>query len=394
MALLSGLVAWSLANRPVVLVATLLFTLFGLRAAANLPIDAVPDITSVQVQIITSSPALSPVEVEQYVTVPIERAMAGIPRTEQVRSISKYGLSVVTIVFQDGTDIYFARQLVNERMREALDAVPPQYGKPEMGPISSGLGEIYQFTLRNPRLNAMQLEELLDWQVGPQLRTVPGIVEVNSFGGQDRQYQVVLDPKRLQAAGISVAQVADALARSNANTGGGYIEHNREHFVIGTSGLVKNLDDLKRVVIGATPQGVPVTVATVGDAVFGPRLRRGAASKDGKGEVVVGVTLMLLGANARTVTDGVKARIEALQPSLPEGTVIEAFYDRSVLVDRTIHTVGKNLVEGAVLVILVLLLLLGDLRAGLVVATTIPLSLLFALVVMNAAGLSGNLMSL
>jgi cobalt-zinc-cadmium resistance protein CzcA len=394
MALLSLLVDWSLRNRPVVLVATLLFMLFGLNAALRLPIDAVPDITSVQVQIITTSPALSPVEVEQYVTVPIERAMAGIPRTEEVRSISKYGLSVVTIVFRDGTDIYFARQLVNERMREALDAVPPRYGKPELGPISSGLGEVFQFTLRNPRLSAMQLEELLDWQVGPQLRTVPGIVEVNSFGGEDRQYQVVLDPKRLQAAGVSVAQVAEALERSNANAGGGYIEHNREHFVIGTSGLVKNLDDLKRVVIGATPQGVPITVATVGDAVFGPRLRRGSASKDGKGEVVVGIALMLLGENARTVTAAVKAKLHEIAPSLPEGTRIEPFYDRAVLVERTIVTVGKNLLEGAALVVLVLLLVLGDLRAGLVVATTIPLSLLFALVVMNAFGLSGNLMSL
>jgi cobalt-zinc-cadmium resistance protein CzcA len=394
MALLSALVAWSLRNRPVVLVVTLLFAAFGLRSALSLPIDAVPDITSVQVQIITSAPALSPVEIEQYVTVPIERAMAGIPKTLQVRSVSKYGLSVVTVVFHDGTDIYFARQLINERMREASDAVPPQYGKPEVGPITSGLGEIFQFTLRNPKLTAMQLEELLDWQIRPQLRTVPGIVEVNSFGGEDRQYQVVLDPKRLQAAGISVAQVAEAIDRSNANAGGGYIEHNREHFVIGTSGLVKNLDDLRRVVIGATPQGVPITVATVGDAVFGPRLRRGAASKDGQGEVVVGVALMLLGENARTVTDAVKARLAALQPSLPEGTLVEPFYDRSVLVNRTIHTVGKNLIEGALLVVLVLLLLLGDLRAGLVVATTIPLSLLFAIVVMNAAGLSGNLMSL
>jgi cobalt-zinc-cadmium resistance protein CzcA len=394
MRLFAAIVGWSLANRPVVLAGTLLFVLFGVRSALQLPIDAVPDVTNTQVQIITSAPALSPVEVEQYVTVPVERAMAGLPRTSEVRSVSKYGLSVVTIAFQDGTDVYFARQLVNERMTQASEAVPAQYGRPEMGPISSGLGEVFQFVVRNPRLSTMQLEELLDWQIGPVLRTVPGIVEVNSFGGEDRQYQVVLDPKRLQAAGISVAEVVAAIEKSNANAGGGYIEHAREQVVVGSSGLVRDLDDLRRVVIGATAQGLPITVATVGDAQFGPRLRRGAASKDAQGEVVVGVALMLLGENSRTVTAAVKAKLALLAPSLPPGTKIEPFYDRSVLVDRTIHTVGKNLLEGALLVIAILLLLLGDLRAGIVVATTIPLALLFAVVVMNALGLSGNLMSL
>ncbi len=394
MAFLSAIVDWSLRNRPVVLVAILLFALFGVRAALRLPVDAVPDITNIQVQVITSAPALSPVEVEQYVTVPIERVMAGIPRTSQVRSISKYGISVVTIVFEDGTDIYFARQLVNERMRDAQDAIPGRYGKPEMGPITTGLGEVFQFTVRNPSMTVMQLEELLDWQIRPALRTVPGVVEVNSFGGEDRQYQVILDPKRLQAAGISIAQVVHALENSNANAGGGYIEYNREHFVVGTDGLVKNLEDLKRVVISATPQGVPITIATVGDVQFGPRLRRGAASQAGRGEVVVGVTLMLMGENAHTVTKAIKAKLAVLQPSLPKGTSIEPFYDRSVLVDRTIATVGKNLAEGALLVMAILFLLLGDLRAGFVVATTIPLALLFALVVMKALGLSGNLMSL
>jgi cobalt-zinc-cadmium resistance protein CzcA len=376
------------------LVATLFLIFIGIRSALSLPIDAVPDITTVQVQIITSTPALSPAEVEQYVTVPVERAMAGIPKTTEVRSISKYGLSVVTVVFRDDTDIYFARQLVNERMREAEGAVPTQYGRPEMGPISTALGEIYQFTVTNDRLNLMQLEEVLDWQIGPLLRTVPGVVEVNSFGGEDRQYQILLDPKRLQASGTSVAEVVDALKRSNANAGGGYIEHDRQHFVIGTNGLVTNLDDLQRVVIGATREGTPITLATVGEVRFGPRLRRGAASKDAKGEVVVGVALMLMGENSRAVTEAVKAKLSAIQPSLPEGTRIDAFYDRSQLVNRTIGTVGKNLLEGALLVMAVLFVLLGDVRAGMVVASTIPLSLLFAVIVMNAKGFSGNLMSL
>jgi cobalt-zinc-cadmium resistance protein CzcA len=394
MKFLAGIVDWALANRPIVLVATLVFIVLGLRSAVLLPIDAVPDVTNVQVQIITSAPALSPVEVEKYVSVPVERAMAGIPRTTEVRSISKYGLSVVTVVFEDGTDIYFARQLAGERLREAADAIPTTYGVPEMGPISSGLGEIFQFSIRNDHLTTMQIEELLDWQIAPLLRSVPGIIEVNSFGGEDKQYQVMLDPKRLQAAGLSIAEVITAIEKSNANAGGGYIEHNRESFVIGTDGLVTGVDDLRRVVVGATPQGVPITVETVGDVRLGARLRRGAASRDGQGETVVGVAMMLLGENSRTVTEAVKAKLAEIQPSLPEGTRIEPFYDRSVLVNRTISTVVKNLAEGALLVIGILFLLLGNLRAGLVVAVTIPLSLLFAVMAMKILGLSGNLMSL
>ncbi len=394
MRFLSAIVEASLANRAVVIALTLLGVVFALRAAERLPIDAVPDVTNVQVQIITSAPALSPVEIEKYVTIPVERAMAGLPKTTQIRSVSKYGISLVTVVFRDDTDVYFARQMVNERMPEAQDAVLGAYGKPEMGPITTGLGEVFQFVVRNDRLSIMQLKELLDWQIGPQLRTVPGIVEVNTFGGEERQYQVILDPKRLQAARLSVSHVAEAIRKANANAGGGYLEIDRTHFVISSAGLVKNLEDLQRVVIGATPDGVPITVATVGEVQFGPRLRRGAASEDAKGEVVVGVTLMLIGENSRIVTAAVKAKLAALQSSLPEGTVIEPFYDRSVLVDRTIRTVGKNLAEGAVLVIAVLFLLLGDVRAGVVVALTIPLSLLFAVVIMEAFGFSGNLMSL
>ena len=391
---LSAVVSWSLKNRPVVLVATVLFIVIGIRSAFTLPMDAVPDVTNVQVQIITAAPALSPVEVEQYISVPVERAMAGIPRATEVRSISKYGLSVVTVVFRDDTEIYFARQLVNERMREAERAVPPQYGRPELGPVSSGLGEIYQFTVKNDALTLMQLEELLDWQIAPALRTVPGIVEVNSFGGEDKQYQVMLDPKRLQASGISIAQVAAALEKSNANAGGGYVTYNRQQFVIGTAGLVRDLADLQNVVIGATPQGVPITVATVGEVRYGARLRRGAATVNGQKESVIGVAMMLLGENSRVVTASVKAKLELIRQSLPPGTVIEPFYDRSILVERTIKTVAKNLLEGALLVSVILLLLLGDLRAGLLVAITIPLSLLFAIIAMNLLGLSGNLMSL
>lgn len=394
MVLLGRLIGWSLRHRAIVLVATALLIVMGVRSALQLPIDAVPDVTNVQVQVITPAPALSPVEVEQYVTVPVERAMSGIPKVEQVRSISKYGLSVVTVVFDDDTNIYFARQLVLERMRDAEEAVPSHYGRPEMGPIATGLGEIYQFVVRGRGHTLMELEETLDWYIGPQLRTVPGIVELNSFGGEDKQYQVVIDPKRLQAAGLSVEEVVRALERTNANAGGGYVEHNREQVVIGTVGLVTSLEDLKSVVVGATPQGVPITIATIGDVQFGPRLRRGAASMDGRGEVVVGVALMLMGENSRVVTERVKAKLEELKPTLPAGIYIEPFYDRGELVSRTIGTVGKNLAEGAALVVLVLLLLLGDVRGGLIVAATIPLSMLFAVILMKMTGASGNLMSL
>jgi cobalt-zinc-cadmium resistance protein CzcA len=300
----------------------------------------------------------------------------------------------VTVVFDDDTDIYFARQLINERMAEAREAVPAAYGTPEMGPISTGLGEIYQFTLRSDTHDLMQLEELLDWYIAPQLRTVRGVVEVNSFGGQNREYQVVLRPERLQSLGLSLGDVAAALEKSNANAGGGYIEHNQEHFVIGSEGLVTSREDLERVVVSATPQGVPITIGSLGEVRFGGKLRRGAATQDGEGEVVVGVAMMLMGENSRTVTEAIKVKLAELEPSLPAGTRVEPFYDRALLVDRTIRTVAVNLLEGAGLVILVLLLLLGDLRAGIVVATTIPLSMLFAVIVMNATGASGNLMSL
>lgn len=394
MKLVAHLIAWCLGNRAVVMAGGVIFVAIGIHAALTLPIDAVPDVTNVQVQIITSAPALSPVEVEQYVTVPVERAMSGIPNVTEVRSISKYGLSVVTVAFTDDTSIYFARQLIMERMPEAKEAIPEGYGTPEIGPISTGLGEVFQFVVRGDGHSLMELEELLDWYIGPQLRSVPGVVEANSFGGEDKQYQVLVDPSRLQAAGLSIHDVAEALERTNANAGGGYIEHNREQLVIGTEGLVKSLDDLRSVVVGATAQGVPITVATIGDVQYGARLRRGAASMDGKGEVVVGVAIMLMGANARTVTMAVKERLQEIAATLPKGVHIDPFYDRSALVDRTVHTVATNLAEGALLVMAVLFLLLGNLRAGLVVAATIPLSMLFAVILMRATGMSGNLMSL
>lgn len=394
MAFLSAIVDWSLRNRAAVLMAILALVLVGWRSAQRLPVDAVPDITTIQVQAITSAPALSPQEIEQYVSIPVERAMQGIPDVTEVRSLSRYGMSVVTVVFADDTDIYFARQLVSERMAEARAAIPEGYGVPQMGPITTGLGEIYQFTVRNDSMSLMELEELLDWYIGPRLRAVPGVVEVNTFGGENREYRVTLDPALVQAADLSTKDVIEALDRSNASAGGGYIERDGEHFVIGAQGLVTSLEDLRNVVLGATPGGVPITLRELADVEFAPRMRRGAASQDGEGEVVAGVALMLMGENPRIVTEAIKTELENIESSLPPGTRLEVFYDRTALVDRTIHTAATNLAEGAALVIVVLLLLLGDLRAGLIVATVIPLAMLFTLVCMDLMGVSGNLMSL
>ena len=393
MRFLTTVVGLSLRNRAVVLMAALVLVVFGVHAALSLRVDAVPDVTPVQVQVITSSPALSPVELEQYVTVPVERALASTPGSVEVRSLSKYGYSMVTVMFEDGSDLYRARQLVAERLTQAQAQIPTRYGRPQLAPISSALGEVYQFVVSNDQLDSMKRRELLDWFIGPQLRPVTGVVDVGSLGGEEREYQIVLDPRRLQAAGVSIAQVADALERANANMGGGYIERSREQIIIGTNGLARSLDDFRKVAVAAPKSGPPLTLGTLAEVRFGARLRRGAATRDGK-EVVVGVVIMHLGENARMVTEAVKRKLVAIQSTLPEGTRIEPFYDRSVLVHDTTATMGRNLVEGAALVVVILLLLLGDLRAGLVVAATIPLALLAALLVMNMASLSGNLMSL
>jgi cobalt-zinc-cadmium resistance protein CzcA len=392
--MLERIVRASLRNRALVIVASLLLVALGGIAVTRLPIDAVPDVTNVQVQIITPAPALSPLEVEQYVTFPVERGLGGIPGLKEQRSVSRYGLSVVTAVFDDKTNIYFARQQVNERMREIAEAIPSRYGRPEMGPISSALGEVYQFVVRGKGHSLMELETLLDWTLVPPLRMVPGVVELNSFGGQDKQYEVRLDPRKLASAGLGLSDVIEALSRSNANAGGGYIERNREAVLIRAQGLITNLDDVRNVVVAATAKGAPITIGALGTVDFAPRLRRGAATMNGEGEVVVGVALMLLGENSRVVTQKVKVKLEELKKTLPEGVTIDPYYDRSELVDRTILTAIKNLAEGALLVIGVLFLLLGSLRAGLVVATAIPLAMLAAIVGMYVSGTSGNLMSL
>lgn len=366
-------------------------------AIVRLPIDAVPDVTNVQVQILTTAPALSPLDAERQITFPIEVAMSGLPNVEEIRSLSKAGLSAVTVVFADSVDIYFARQLVFERLQQARTQIPDSIGDPEMGPISTGLGEIYQYELRSKpgaRIDAMTLRTVQDWSVRRQLLTVPGITEVNSFGGMEKQYQVRVDPARLQSYGLSLRDVVEATVLNNENAGGAYIEHGSEQYLLRGIGLVRSIADLQQIVIRTGPGGVPIYLRNVADVVVAPALRPGAVTADGEGEIVAGIAMMLKGENSRTVVERVKARIDVIRKTLPSGIDIVPFYDRTELVARTIHTVQKNLVEGALLVILVLVVLLGNWRAALLVASIIPLSMLFAAFCMNVFGVSGNLMSL
>lgn len=403
----------SLDNRLLVLFGWLLIAVLGLRALFALPVDAVPDVTNVQVQVLTNSPGLAPEEVERFISFPVESAMSGLPRVEAIRSVSKFGLSLVTVVFDDDTDIYWARQLVSERLREAREQIPPGYGEPSMGPISSGLGEVYQFEVRGSPMckkgqaparppastaercyTPQSLRTILDWDINYRLRSVRGIVEVNSFGGQLKTYQVTLDPHRLAAYKLTVADVTKALRRNNRNVGGGYIAHRGEQYLVRGEGLVQSLGDIGNVVLSQGRNGAPVYVKNVGVVEFAPMLRQGAVTRDGRGEAVIGIVMMLMGANSRTVVADVKAKMVQLEKTLPPGVSIDAFYDRTELVQRTVTTVGKNLLEGGLLVVLVLLLLLGNVRAGLIVSISIPLSMLVAFSAMRWAGLSGNLMSL
>jgi len=388
------LIEFSLKNRFLVLLATALVAGGGVLAMRRLPIDAVPDITNVQVQILTNAPALGPVEVEQFLTFPIETAMSGLPGIEEVRSVSKFGLSAVTIVFKDGTDIYHVRQLVNERLQVAREEIPEGFGDPEMGPISSGLGEIYQFEVRGENYSSMELRTILDWFIAFQLKTIPGVVEINTFGGELKTYEVQIDPRQLIQHEIPLSRVFEALQENNSNAGGAYIEHNQEQYIIRGEGLIQSLEDIGNIVVEVREGGRPVSIKDLARVAFAPMVRQGAVTRDGRGEAVTGIVMMLLGENSRVVVDRVKAKMETIKRTLPPGVTIDTFYDRTELIRKTIHTVIQNLSEGGVLVILVLLLLLGNLRGGLIVALAIPLSMLLAFIGMLRTGLSGNLMSL
>jgi cobalt-zinc-cadmium resistance protein CzcA len=392
--MIDRLIEFSLRNRFGVVLGAVLLVAAGAAGLSRLPIDAMPDVTTVQVQILTKAPALGPLEVEQFITRPVENAMSGLPRLQEIRSVSRYGLSAVTVVFHDGTDIYWARNLVEQRLASAEEAIPPGVDRPEMGPITTGLGEVFHFVLEGGGLSPMQLRTIMDWDIAYRLRGVPGVIEVNTWGGQAKQYHVLIEPGRLLAYRLSLPQVFEAIERNNMNRGGGIIEKGGEAYVIRGEGMATGIPDLEKVVIGTTREGTPILVKHVGEVREGPMLRIGGATRDGKGETVVGMVLMLQGENARRVVAGVKEALKEIQPSLPEGVRIVPFYDREDLVSRVTWTVGKNLVEGGLLVAAILFLLLGDLRGGLIVSSAIPLSMLFAFLGMVQAGISGNLMSL
>ncbi|AVA34535.1 cation transporter [Cupriavidus sp. SHE] len=391
---------FAIAQRWLVMLAVLGMAGLGIYNYSRLPIDAVPDITNVQVQINTSAPGYSPLETEQRVTYPLEVTIAGLPGLEQTRSLSRYGLSQITVIFKDGTDIYFARQLVNQRIQEAKDKLPEGV-VPAMGPISTGLGEIYLWTVeaepdaRKPDgtpYTPTDLREIQDWVIKPQLRNVPGVTEINSIGGFAKEYLVAPSPEKLASYGFSLQDVVQALERNNTNVGAGYIERRGEQYLVRAPGQVKSIDDIGDVIVG-TAQGLPIRVRDLAEVGLGRELRTGAATDNGR-EVVLGTVFMLIGENSRAVSQAVDARMAVINKSLPAGIKAVTVYDRTNLVDKAIATVKKNLLEGAVLVIAILFLFLGNLRAALITAMVIPLSMLFTFTGMVSYKISANLMSL
>ena len=388
------LIDLSLRNKFLVLMFTAVVIGAGIYSMLRLPIDAVPDVTPNQVMVLTQAPGFGPLEVERSITFPVETAMSGLPGVTEIRSVSRFGLSSVYIYFEEGMDIYFVRRLVMERLPEAREAIPEGFESPAMGPISTGLGEIYQFEVKGEGVPLMELRSILDWDVAFKLRSVPGVVEVNSFGGELKTYEVQLDPEKMVAYNVSLDRVFEALEKNNANAGGAYIEKAQEQYVIRGEGLVEKIGDIDNIVVAAAADGTPVYVKNVGQTRLAARVRQGAVTRDGRGEAVTGVVMMLMGENSRVVAQSVRTQLEEIQKTLPPGVTIDTFYDRTDLVRKTIKTVEKNLLEGGLLVIAVLLVLLGNVRGGLIVAAAIPLSMLFAFTGMVQFGLSGNLMSL
>lgn len=392
--MLNKILEFSLANRFLIIIIALVIAGFGIRSILTLPIDAVPDVTPNQVQILTNSPGLGPVEVESFITFPVETAMSGLPGIEGIRSVSRFGLSAVTVTFKEDVDIYFARRLVMERLPQAREMIPEGFGTPEMGPISTGLGEIYQFEVKGEGYSLMELRSILEWDIAFKLKSVPGIVEVNTYGGELKTYEVQLFADKLVSYDLSIDQVFQALGSNNSNSGGAYIERNQEQYLIRGEGLVRGLEDIGNIVVATRDEGTPIFIRDVAEVTFAPMVRQGAVTRDGEGEAVTGVVMMLIGENSRTVVNRVKEKIEDIKVSLPPGVTIDAYYDRTDLVRKTIKTVTKNLGEGALLVIIILFLILGNFRAGLIVAAAIPLSMLVAFIGMKQFRISGNLMSL
>jgi cobalt-zinc-cadmium resistance protein CzcA len=389
--MLNRVIHWSIQHRHAVLIGGLALAALGLYSFLRLPLDAFPDTTPVQVQINTVAPALSPLEIERQITAPVEQAISGLPGLEEVRSISKFGLSQVTVIFEEGADIYLGRQVVAERLGSV--ELSPGIGRPQLGPVATGLGEVFHYLVTGAGRSLAELRTVQDWVIKPQMRSVPGVAEVNTWGGDERQIQVVVDPVNLESRGLTLGQLIEALEANNANAGGGTLDQAGQSYLIQGVGIVSSPEDVGNIVVAAHA-GIPTRVADVARVVEGREIRRGAVTADGKGEVVLGLGFMLMHENSHEVTRRLKVRLEEIRKSLPAGIQVEAVYDRTALVDRVLHTVGKNLFEGALLVIAVLFVFLGNVRAGLIVAAAIPLSMLFAFDLMLRAGIAGSLMSL
>ncbi|MDQ1165371.1 efflux RND transporter permease subunit [Flavobacterium sp. SORGH_AS_0622] len=396
--MLDKIIQFSIRNKFVILLFTLVLIAWGSYSLKNLPLDALPDVTNNQVQIITTAPTLASQEVEQLITYPLERAVKTVPDIIELRSISRFGLSVVTVVFEDDVDIYWAREQIFQRLKQAEENIPDYVDSPELAPISTGLGEIYQYDVYakkgyENKYSAVELRTIQDWIIIPQLQGVRGVAEVSAWGGKLKQYEIAVNPNMLNSLGVTITEIFEALEKNNQNTGGAYIEKDQYTYFIRGVGMAKGVKDLENVVV-KNRNGSPVLVRNVAQVREGVALRYGASTKDGKGEIVSGLVLMLKGENSSAVVNRIHDKMAQINESLPEGVVAEAFIDRGKLVDNSIKTVAKNLLEGALIVIFVLILFLGNLRAGLIVASVIPLAMLFAVILMNAFGVSGNLMSL
>ncbi|WP_142785874.1 CusA/CzcA family heavy metal efflux RND transporter [Changchengzhania lutea] len=396
--MINKIIDFSINNKFIIGLLTLTIVGAGIWSMTQVPIDAVPDITNNQVQVITQAPNLGTEDIEQIITYPVEVAMSNLPNVQEIRSISRFGLSVVTIVFDDDMGTYLPRQLVAEKLNEVKAQIPDGFGEPSMGPISSGLGEIYQYTLKvkpeyKDTYSVTDLRTMQDWIVQRQMAMVEGVVEVNAIGGKIKQYEVAVDPNELRAIGLTITDIFEALEANNQNTGGAYIEKNHQANFIRGEGLVRSLDDIKKIAVKNT-NNIPITIGDIAKVQFGSAIRYGALTQDGEGEVVGGLVMMLKGANSNDVIENVKDRMAQIEKSLPEGVIIEPLLDRSKLIAETTSTVATNLIEGALIVIFVLIFLLGNWRGGLIVASTIPLSLLFAFILMNVFDVWANLMSL
>lgn len=392
--MINAILNFSIRQRMLVILGTVILAGFGAMAVKQIPIDAFPDVTNVQVMVLATAGGMSPPEVEKLVTRPIEWGIAGLPRLTQTRSVSKIGLAAITIVFEDGVDDYFARQLVSERLQSVRESLPAGVDV-QLGPITSGLGEVFQYTLvsKDPKYDATELRTIQDYIVRPILRTVPGVTDVNSFGGLVKQYQVIVNPDRLTSFGLTLSQVFEALEKNNSNASGNYIEHKSEQYIVRGLGLVKDVRDIGNIIVTAQNH-TPIYVRDLAEVKIGAELRQGAVTANGQGEAVAGIVLMLKGASGRDVVGAVKAQLPAIQKALPKGVELVPFYDRTELVQKAIHTVTKALQEGGIFVFIMLLVLLADLRGAIIVTLVLPLAALFAFILMKWYGLSANLMSL